>query len=368
MRVPPHRFEKRITQALTVISLVLQFSAFSLAADTCRAQETPPACDAYVVGTHSETSNAALFPAKYGRPSAAGSASADPPQADTNGPDNEWHFAVAPYLWFPGAHGTATGPNDRGLSFRASPGDLLSLFRFGLMGGVEEATQGMAISWPGHIDDPGGIRHQFHHIIDIVPTILEATQIRQPDYVDGIKQKPIEGVSMMYTFKKANANAPSTHHTQYFEMFGDHALYHDGWIASTKVMRPPWVTGAIIKENPADYPWEFYDVSKDWTQFDSVADKYSAKLKELQDVFRQEAEKYEGLGMETLAFGSPVGVGRVGTGVLKVDGKAVARRTWNTPFPSFCNGTKTSTLAPTRELLSTKSINRPSTSTAQSTS
>ncbi|HEY2117609.1 MAG TPA: hypothetical protein VGH37_00360 [Candidatus Acidoferrum sp.] len=112
----------------------------------------------------------------------------------------------------------------------------------------------MAISWPGHIDDPGGIRNQFHHMIDIVPTILEAAHIQPPDYVDGIRQKPIEGVSMLYTFKKANANAPSTHHTQYFEMMGDHALYHDGWIASTKVMRAPWDTGKIVKEHPADYP------------------------------------------------------------------------------------------------------------------
>ena len=104
-------------------------------------------------------------------------------------------------------------------------------------GGVR---QGMAISWPKVIKDKGGIRNQFHHIIDIVPTILEATGIRAPDVVDGIPQKPIEGVSMTYTFDAKNANAPSQHHTQYFEMMGDHAIYHDGWIASTKVMRLPW--------------------------------------------------------------------------------------------------------------------------------
>src|SRR5215475_5371708 len=162
-------------------------------------------------------------------------------------------------------------------------------------GGVR---QGMAISWPGHIDDPGGIRNQFHHIIDVVPTILEASQIQAPDYVDGIKQKPVEGVSMLYTFKKANANAPSTHHTQYFEMMGDHALYNDGWIASTKVMRAPWNTAAEIKENPADYPWELYDLTKDWTQFENVADKNPAKLKELQGLFWQEAEKYQVLPLD----------------------------------------------------------------------
>ena len=105
-------------------------------------------------------------------------------------------------------------------------------------GGVR---QGMAISWPKVITDKGGIRNQFHHVIDIVPTILEAAGITAPKIVDGIKQSPIEGVSMMYTFDKKNANAPSTHKTQYFEMFGDRAIYHDGWMASTKVMRPPWV-------------------------------------------------------------------------------------------------------------------------------
>jgi arylsulfatase A-like enzyme len=162
-------------------------------------------------------------------------------------------------------------------------------------GGVR---QGMAISWPGHIDDPGGIRNQFHHMIDIVPTLLEAAQIQPPEYIDGIKQKPIEGVSMMYTFKKANANAPSTHHTQYFEMMGDHAIYHDGWIASTKVMRAPWDTGKIVKEHPADYPWELYDMTKDWTQCDNVVDKNPAKLKEMEQLFWQEAEKYQVLPLD----------------------------------------------------------------------
>jgi arylsulfatase len=161
----------------------------------------------------------------------------------------------------------------------------------------------MAISWPGHIDDPGGIRNQFHHMIDIVPTILEAAQIQPPDNIDGIKQKPMEGVSMVYTFKKANTNAPSTHHTQYFEMMGDHAIYHDGWIASTKVMRPPWVTGTAPKESPANYPWELYDVTKDWTQADNVVGKYPAKLKELEALFWQEAEKYQVLPLDNDVVG-----------------------------------------------------------------
>ena len=157
--------------------------------------------------------------------------------------------------------------------------------------------QGVAISWPKVIKDKGGIRHQFHHVIDIVPTILEAAGIRQPEFVDGIKQSPIEGVSMMYTFDKANENAPTTHTTQYFEMFGDRALYHEGWIASTKVMRPPWVTIGPTR-NVLDYPWELYDLKNDWTQFDDVAAKYPAKLKELQDLFWKEAEKYQVLPLD----------------------------------------------------------------------
>jgi hypothetical protein len=162
-------------------------------------------------------------------------------------------------------------------------------------GGIK---QGMAISWPAVIKDKGGIRHQFHHVIDIVPTILEATKIKQPKVVDGIKQSPIEGVSMMYTFDKKNADAPSTHKTQYFEMMGDHAIYHEGWIASTKVMRPPWVISGGLGADPATYPWELYDLGSDWTQYEDVAAKNPAKLKEMQALFWKEAEKYQVLPLD----------------------------------------------------------------------
>jgi len=130
--------------------------------------------------------------------------------------------------------------------------------------------QGIAISWPKVITDKGGVRNQFHHMIDIVPTILEATGIQAPKVVDGIPQKPIEGVSMMYTFDAKNANAPSTHRTQYFEMMGDHAIYHDGWIASTKVMRPPWDVAGAVSQDPASFPYELYDLTKDWTQSENI--------------------------------------------------------------------------------------------------
>jgi arylsulfatase len=157
-------------------------------------------------------------------------------------------------------------------------------------GGVR---QGMAISWPRVITGKGGIRNQFHHMIDIVPTILEATGIEAPKVVDGIPQKPIEGVSMMYTFDDRNANAPSQHHTQYFEMLGDHAIYHDGWIASTKVMRVPWDVAGAVSQDPASFPYELYDLSRDWTQCENVAAKYPEKLKELENLFWVEAAKYQ---------------------------------------------------------------------------
>ncbi len=159
--------------------------------------------------------------------------------------------------------------------------------------------QGMAISWPKVIKDRGGIRNQFHHMIDIVPTLLEATHIQAPKDVDGIPQKPIEGTSLLYTFDAKNANVPSRHTTQYFEMMGDHAIYHDGWIASTKVMRAPWVTASAMSLDPASFPYELYDLSKDWTQFENVASRYPAKLSELERLFWTEARKYQVLPLDT---------------------------------------------------------------------
>jgi arylsulfatase len=164
------------------------------------------------------------------------------------------------------------------------------------LGGVR---QGMAVSWPGHITDVGGIRSQFMHVIDVVPTILEAAHISQPDTVDGIKQSPMEGVSFAYTFDKANANEPSRHHTQYFEMMGDHAIYNDGWMASTTVVRPPWVVIGPVNTDPLNNAtWELYDLTKDFTQADDVAKKNPEKLKELQALFLTEAKKYQVLPLD----------------------------------------------------------------------
>ncbi len=153
--------------------------------------------------------------------------------------------------------------------------------------------QGMAISWPGHIKDVGGIRTQFHHMIDIVPTILEAAGIPAPDMVNGIKQKPIEGVSMAYTFDPANANAPSKRGTQYFEMFGNRAIYHDGWIAATTPPAPPWLLGTTKLPNVENYKWELYNIADDYSENDDLAASNPAKLQELQALFLTEAAKYQ---------------------------------------------------------------------------
>jgi len=159
--------------------------------------------------------------------------------------------------------------------------------------------QGMAISWPGHIKDLGGIRSQFHHIIDIVPTILEVTGIQPPATVNGIAQKPIEGISMAYTFDSANAKAPSKRDTQYFEMFGNRALYHDGWIATTVPPQPPWLMGTVkMPDVLTGYKWELYNIADDFSETNDLAAKNPDKLKELQGLFMDEARKYQVLPLD----------------------------------------------------------------------
>jgi len=153
--------------------------------------------------------------------------------------------------------------------------------------------QGMVISWPGHIKDVGGIRTQFHHMIDIVPTILEATGVKAPDMVNGIKQKPIEGISMAYTFDSANANAPSKRDTQYFEMFANRGIYHAGWYACTTPPAAPWLMGTTKLPDVNQYKWELYNLTEDYSQYNDLSSKNPDKLKELQTVFMAEAQKYQ---------------------------------------------------------------------------
>ncbi len=165
--------------------------------------------------------------------------------------------------------------------------------------------QGLAISWPGHINDPGGIRNQFHHIIDIVPTILEATGIQAPKVFNGIKQKPIEGVSMAYLFDKAHANAPTTHRTQYFEMISNRGIYQDGWYANTTPPHGPWILNAPMPA-PGDYKWELYNLNDDYSQANDLAAKMPDKLKQMQKLFDQEAAKYNVLPLDNRTFARAV--------------------------------------------------------------
>jgi arylsulfatase len=155
--------------------------------------------------------------------------------------------------------------------------------------------QGVVIVWPDRIKDGGGIRSQFSHVIDIAPTVLEAAGIRQPSSVDGVVQRPIEGTSMLYTFDRTNAGAPSRHTTQYFEMVGVPGMYSDGWMASVVPVCPPWDPFCKNPNSlrPWDHAkWELYNVASDWTQNDNVAAKYPDKLRQLQDLFEAEAAKY----------------------------------------------------------------------------
>ncbi|MCC6868118.1 MAG: sulfatase-like hydrolase/transferase [Burkholderiales bacterium] len=159
------------------------------------------------------------------------------------------------------------------------------------LGGI---NQNMVVSWPARIKDKGGLREQFVHVIDVVPTILEAAGIRAPKVVDGIAQAPIEGTSFLYTFDAKNANAPARHKTQYFEMMGQYALYDDGWLLSTKVNRAPWQAFGPANPDPLNRQvFQLYDLRADFSQTDDVAAKHPQKVKELRAKFFAEAKKHE---------------------------------------------------------------------------
>jgi arylsulfatase len=145
---------------------------------------------------------------------------------------------------------------------------------------------GAAIRWPKGFRARNETRSQFHHVIDIAPTILEAARLPEPKVVNGTPQTPIEGVSMMYTFDAPKA--PDRHRTQYFEILGNRAIYHDGWLAGT-VHKAPWEREP--RRPLQEDVWELYDVRKDFSLIDDLAAKNPAKLKELQALFMREAEK-----------------------------------------------------------------------------
>jgi arylsulfatase A-like enzyme len=153
---------------------------------------------------------------------------------------------------------------------------------------------GMVMSWPARIKDKGGVRTQFHHVIDIAPTILDAIGVPMPAVLNGVPQKPVEGVSMVYSFD--DPKAPSTRRTQYFEMFANRAIYNDGWVAATTPPLAPWASGKTIGID--DYKWELYDITKDFSQANNLAAKEPTRLREMQELFWIEAARHNVLPLD----------------------------------------------------------------------
>jgi arylsulfatase len=166
---------------------------------------------------------------------------------------------------------------------------------------------GMVIHWPKGIKQPGGLRSQFGHVIDIAPTILEAAGLPEPKSVNGVVQTPIEGSSLVYTFN--DANAAERHTTQYFEMFGNRGIYSNGWLART-IHRAPWQTSGM-QPLTADV-WELYDVRNDFSLTKNLATEQVAKLKEMEALFMKEGEKYHVLPIDdrTIERTNPTLAGR----------------------------------------------------------
>jgi arylsulfatase len=173
----------------------------------------------------------------------------------------------------------------------------------------------MVVSWPKRIKDKGGLRSQFTHVIDVGPTILEAAGIPQPKFVDGIEQTPMHGTSFVYTFDDATAR--ERHTQQYFEIYGNRAMYKDGWLACSRLDRTPWRVDPkeLLKFapgtgwNPDKDRWELYNLDTDFSQADDIAAKHPEKLAELKQLFWEEAEKYQVtplLGGLAMFYGYPV--------------------------------------------------------------
>ena len=164
------------------------------------------------------------------------------------------------------------------------------------LGGI---NQNMVVSWPARIKDKGALREQFVHVIDVVPTILEAAGIHAPKTVDGIAQAPIEGTSFLYTFDAKNAKSPTRHKTQYFEMMGQYALYDDGWFLSTKVNRAPWEAFGPANPDPLNNQvLELYDLRTDFSQTTDLAAKHPDKVKAMKAKFVAEARKHQVFPMD----------------------------------------------------------------------
>jgi len=173
-------------------------------------------------------------------------------------------------------------------------------------GGTRNA---LIVHWPNGIKAKGEVRSQWHHVIDVTPTLLEIIGLPEPVMVHGVPQRPIEGVSMAYTFD--DAKAPSRRTLQYFEMFGNRGIYHEGWTAVTK-HRTPWETGQIKTIPFKDDVWELYDTTRDFSQADNLAAKHPDKLAEMRAHFLVEAAKYQVFPLDDRSFerGNPAIAGR----------------------------------------------------------
>jgi arylsulfatase A-like enzyme len=152
---------------------------------------------------------------------------------------------------------------------------------------------GLIVSWPKRIQAANQVRSQWHHVIDVAPTVLEAASLPEPKSVNGTVQAPIDGVSMLYSFNQPDAK--STHKTQYFEIFGNRAIYHDGWFAGT-IHRAPWEK--LPRQKLQNDQWELYDTRQDFSLVNDLAATNPAKLKELQDIFMKEAVQYRVLPID----------------------------------------------------------------------
>jgi arylsulfatase len=159
------------------------------------------------------------------------------------------------------------------------------------LGGVRNP---LAVSWPARIREQGGVRSQFHHVIDIAPTIYEACGITFPDVLNGVAQKPIDGVSMMYSFE--SDKTPGRRRSQYFEMFINRAIYNDGWWAASRT-GIPWESGGNAI-NPDTATWELYHLDEDFSQATDLAAKEPAKLRQLQDLWWAEAARHSVLPLD----------------------------------------------------------------------
>ncbi|APW62508.1 Arylsulfatase [Paludisphaera borealis] len=187
------------------------------------------------------------------------------------------------------------GPNSYGhyAAGWAVAGDAPFTWTKQVAGSYGGTRNGMVVHWPKGITAKGEVRSQWHHVIDVAPTILEAAGLPEPKSVNGTPQTPIEGVSMLYTF--ADAKAKDRRRTQYFEIFGNRGVYHDGWLAHT-VHRAAWES--TPRHPLLEDKWELYHVEEDFSSANNLAAKHPEKLKELQDLFLTEAAKNHALPLD----------------------------------------------------------------------